>query len=173
MWPNLSTTEWSFRPVHLRLARARMPNTSEFNRKFAVLTYDSFEEACENYKGFRDSICSGEEYQLPEKYTKIPPLGKSLEDEIIIVTARLHSWITGRFKITNKPFSIETIIEEVSKVRGTKPSPLIVKKALKTALRQRKGIVLENEEELSHFCLVNVPKEDLEKIIGESLPEYT
>ena len=48
-----------------------------------------------------------------------------------------------------------------------------MKKALKTALRQRKGIVLENEEELSHFCLVNVPKEDFEKIIGESLPEYT
>ena len=150
-----------------------MPNTSEFDRKFAVLTYDSFEEACENYRRFRDSICRGEEYQLPEKYTKIPPLGKSMEDEIIIVTARLHSWITGRFKITNKPFSIETIIEEVSKVRGTKPSPLIVKNSLKKGWRQHKGIILENEEELSHFVLVNVPKEDLEKIVGESLPEYT
>ena len=150
-----------------------MPNTSEFDRKFAVLTYDSFEEACENYRSFRDSICRGEEYQLPEKYTKIPPLGKSLEDEVVIVTARLHSWITGRFKITNKPFSIETIIEEVSKVRGTKPSPLIVKNSLKKGWRQHKGIIRENEEELSHFVLVNVPKEDLEKIIGESLPEYT
>lgn len=152
--------------------REVMPNKSEFDRKFAILTYDSFEEACENYRRFRDSICRGEEYQLPEKYTKIKALGKSLEDEIVIVTSRVYSWCTGRFKVTDKKFSIETIIEEVFEVRGTKPSPLIVKNALKDAWRQHKGIVLENEDELSHFHLVTVPKEDLEKIIGESIPEY-
>jgi len=149
-----------------------MPNISEFYEKFSYLTYDSFEEACENYRRFRDSICRGEKYQLPEKYTKIKALGKSLEDEIIIVTARLHSWITGKFKITNEPFSMETIIEEVFKVRGTRPSPLIVKTSLKKAWRQHKGIVLKNEDKLSHYMLVGVPKKCLEKIIGEILPEY-
>ena len=153
--------------------REIMPNKSEFDRKFAILTYDSFEEACKNYRMFRDSVCRGEEYKLPEKYTKMQAIGKSLEDEVVIVTARLYSWCTGRFKITNKKFSMETIIEEVSELRGTRPSPLIVKKALKDAWRQYKGIVLKNEEELSHYILVNVPKECLEKIIGELLPEYT
>ena len=148
-----------------------MPNTSEFNRKFADLTYDSFEDACENYRRFRDSICRGEEYKLPEKYTKIQALGKSLEDEIIIVTARLHSWIKGRYKLTDKPFSVETRIEEVFEVREEKLSSLIVKNSLKKGWRQHKGIILENEEELSHYCLVNVPKEDLEELIGEPLPE--
>jgi hypothetical protein len=52
-----------------------MPSASEFCRKFLDLRYNSFEEARRNYRGFRDSICSGEEYQLPEKYSKIPALG--------------------------------------------------------------------------------------------------
>jgi len=46
-----------------------MPNTSEFYRKFSDLTYDSFEEALENFRGFRDACCRGEEYEVPEKYT--------------------------------------------------------------------------------------------------------
>lgn len=149
-----------------------MPNKSEFDRKFAVLTYDSFEDACENYRMFRDSICRGEEYQLPKKYTKIRPLGKSLEDEIIIVTARLQQWYTGRFKIADVEFSRVPIIEEVFKVRGTRPSIEVVKTSLKRAWRQYNGFILKNEEELSHYMLVNVPKEYLEKIIGEPLPEY-
>lgn len=153
--------------------REVMPNKSEFDRKFAILTYDSFEEACENYRRFRDSICRGEEYQLPEKYTKIKALGKSLEDEIVIVTSRVYSWCTGRFKVTDKKFSIETIIEEVFEVRGTKPSPETVKTSLLKGWRQYKGIILKNEEELSHYVLVTVPKACLEKIIGEVLPEYT
>ena len=152
--------------------REIMPNKSEFDRKFAILTYDSFEEACENYRRFRDSVCKGEEYELPEKYTKIQALGKSLEDEVVIVTGRVYSWCTGRFKITNKKFSMETIIDEVFKVRGTRPSTEIVKNSLKKGWRQHKGIILKNEEELSHYMLVGVPKECLEKLIGESLPEY-
>lgn len=47
-----------------------MPNTSEFYRKFSDVTYDSFEDALENFWRFRDSICRGEEYELPEKYRK-------------------------------------------------------------------------------------------------------
>lgn len=150
-----------------------MPNKSEFDRKFTILIYDSFEEACENYRRFRDSVCKGEEYELPEKYTKIPALGKSLEDEVVIVTGRVYSWIYGRFKISDKKFSIETIIEEVFKVRGTRPSQETVKNSLKKGWRQHKGIILKNEEEISHYMLVGVPKECLEEIVGELLPEYT
>ena len=142
-----------------------MPNKSEFDRKFAFLTYDSFNEAQKNYRMFRDSICRGEEYKLPEKYTKPSPLGNSLEDEVIIVASRLYS--------VEKNFSIGPIIEEVFRVRGTRPSIEIVKTSLKKAWRQNKGIILKNEDELSHYMLVNVPKECLEKIIEEILPEYT
>ncbi len=52
-----------------------MPKKSEFDRKFAFLSYDSFNEARKNYRMFRDSICRGEEYKLPEKYSKPSPLG--------------------------------------------------------------------------------------------------
>ena len=142
-----------------------MPNTSEFGEKFSDLMYDSFEEALENYRGFRDSICRGEEYELPEKYTKIPVLGKSLEDEVVIVTARLYA--------NEKNCSIGSIIEEVFKVRGIRPSLEIVKNSLKKGWRQHKGITLKNEDEISYSMLVNVPKECLEKILGEPLPEYT
>ena len=141
-----------------------MPNISEFTRKFAALTYDSFEEACENYGMFRDSVCKGEKYQLPEKYSKSSPLGESMEDEVVIVTGRLYSNIRN--------CSVEPIIDEVLKVRGTKPSPLCVKTALKQAWRQHKGIILKNEKALFHHMLVVVPKECLEKIVGEILPDY-
>lgn len=141
-----------------------MPNTSEFNRKFADLKYDSFEEACENYGMFRDSVCKGETYHLPEKYTKSSPLGESMEDEIVLVTGRLYS--------NTRNCSVEQIIDEVLTVRGAKPSPLVVKTALKQAWRQHNGIILKNEEALSHHMLVVVPKECLEKIIGEILPDY-
>ena len=143
-----------------------MPTKSEFDRKFAILTYDSFDEACKNYRMFRDSICRGEEYKLPEKYTKTPSLGKSLQDEVIIVTGRLYA-------NEKNCFSIEKIIEEVFKIRGTSPSLETVKNSLKKGWRQHKGIILKNEDETSHYMLVNVPKECLEKIIGELLPEYT
>lgn len=46
-----------------------MPNTSMFYRNFSDLTYDSFEEALENFGGFRDACCRGEEYEVSEKYT--------------------------------------------------------------------------------------------------------
>ena len=114
---------------------------------------------------FRDSICRGEEYKLPEKYTKPSPLCNSLEDEVVIVASRLYS--------VEKNFSIGQIIEEVFRVRGTRPSIEVVKTSLKKAWRQYKGIILKNEDELFHHMLVNMPKECLEIIIGEILPEYT
>lgn len=140
-----------------------MPNKSEFYRKFSDLMYNSFEDALENYRGFRDALCKGEEYELPEKYTKIVALGKSLEDEVVIVTGRLYA--------NEKNCSIGPIVEEVFKVRGTKPSLEIVKNSLKKAWRQYNGVLLKNEDEISHYMLVNVPKECLEKIIGEPLRE--
>ena len=139
-----------------------MPNVSKFYRKFSDLWYDSFEDALENYRGFRDAICRGEEYEVPEKYTEMTPLGKSLEDEIVIVTGRLYS--------NEKNCSIDPIIKEVQKVRGIRPSIEIVKNSLKKGWRQHKGDIQENEDALSHYMLENVPKECLEKIIGESLP---
>ena len=142
-----------------------MPNKSEFNRKFAILTYDSFEEAYENYRRFRDSVCKGEEYELPEKYTKIPALGKSLEDEVVIVTGRLYA--------NTRNCSVEPIIDEVFKVSGIKPSLETIKISLVKGWRQHKGIILKNEDELSHYMLAGVPKECLEEIVGELLPEYT
>ena len=141
-----------------------MPTKTEFYEKFSEIMYDSFKDALENFRGFRDAINRGEEYEVPEKYRTMK-LGKSLEDEIVIVTSRLYS--------NERNCSIDPIIEEVQKVRGIRPSIEIVKNSLKKGWRQHKGIIRENEEELSHFVLVNVPKEDLEKIIGESLPEYT
>lgn len=156
-WKKLQEDVWNCGEI--------MPNTSEFYRKFSDVFYDSFEEARENYRGFKDSICRGEEYKLPEKYTKIPALGKSLEDEVIIVTCRLYS--------NEKNISMKSIIEEVFKVRGTRPSLETVKNSLKKGWRQHKGIIMKNEDEISHNMLVIVPKEGLEKIIGESLPEYT
>jgi len=142
----------------------RMPNTTEFKRKFSKVMYNSRKDALENYEGFKDALCRGEEYELPEKFTNMA-LGKSLEDEIVIVTRRLFS--------NKKNCLVDPIIKEVQKVRGERPSLEIVKNSLKKAWRQHKGDIRENEEELSHYCLTNITKEILEKIIGESLPEYT
>ena len=89
---------------------------------------------------------------------------RAIEDEVVIVTGRLYS--------NTRNCSVEPIIDEVLKARGIKPSPLDVKTILKQAWRQHKGIILKNEEELSHHMLVVVPKECLEKKIGEILPDY-
>lgn len=139
-----------------------MPNTTFFQRNFGNLVYDSFDEARKYYGQFRDSICRGEEPKIPDKYLGIPALGESTEDEIVIVAGRLYS--------NKKNCSIEAIIEEVNKVRGTRPSREKVKDAIKTAWRQRKGIRFENEKELSWAMIVNIPKECLETIIEDMLP---
>ena len=141
-----------------------MPNATSFQRNFADLTYDSFNEAVKYYRQFKNSICKGEEPKIPDKYTRPLPLGESLEDEIVIVTGRLYS--------NNKNCSIEAIIEEVYRVRGTRPSKEKVKDTIKRVWRQSKGIILENEEKLSWFMIVNIPKECLEKIIEETLSLY-
>ena len=153
-WKKLQEDVWNCGEI--------MPGVTEFYRKFSDLMYNSWEDALENYRGFKDTICRGEEYELPEKYTKTPVLGKSLEDEIVIVTSRLYS--------NERNCSIDPIIEEVQKVRGISPSIEIVKNSLKKGWRQHKGDIQENEDEVSHYMLVIVPKECLEKIIGEPLP---
>lgn len=48
-----------------------MPSTSEFYRKFSDVFYASWEDALENFRGFRDACCRGEEYKLPKKYRKV------------------------------------------------------------------------------------------------------
>lgn len=137
-----------------------MPTKTEFYEKFSEIMYDSFKDALENFRGFRDAINRGEEYEVPEKYRTMK-LGKSLEDEIVIVTSRLYS--------NERNCSIEPIIEEVFRVRGERANVQTVKNALKKAWRQFKGDIKENEDELSHYRLVIIPKESLEKMIGDPL----
>ena len=45
-----------------------MPTKSEFYRKFSCIFYKSYREARENFEGFKDACCRGEEYKIPEKY---------------------------------------------------------------------------------------------------------
>jgi len=45
-----------------------MPTKSEFYRKFSNVFYNSYKEALENFRGFKNACCRGEEYELPEKF---------------------------------------------------------------------------------------------------------
>lgn len=130
-----------------------MPTQTQFMRCFGECTYDSFNEAKKYYGLFKNSICRGEEPKVPEKFIGIRALGETLEDEILIVAGRLYS--------SEKNCSSEAIIEEVNRVRGIRPSMKVVKEA------KSKGISLKNEKDLSWYMIVNIPKECLEKIIGE------
>lgn len=142
-----------------------MPNKTTFMRCFGELMYDSFSEAKEYYQLFKNSVCRGEEPEIPEEKTGIRPLGKSVEDGILIVTGRLYS--------NEKNCSIEAIIDEVNKVRKERPSRETVKEAITRAWKvkeaKRTGISHKNEEELSWYMLASIPKECLEAIIGEAL----
>jgi len=156
-----------------------MPNTTTFMKFFGELTYDSFSEAKKYYRVFKNSICRGEEPKIPLKFLGPKPLGKTAEDEILIVAGRLYSneqW--GKQKgitITEKErCSLDNIIEEVNKVRGTRPSKESSKATMKKAwgirIAKEKGLPTKNEEDLSWRAIANIPKEYLEKIIEEKLP---
>ena len=155
-----------------------MPNTTTFMTFFGELTYDSFNEAKKYYRVFKNTICRGEEPQIPAKFRKIQPLGKSIEDEIVIVTGRLYSneqWRKQKgIVVTNEEHcSLDNIVEEVNRVRGTRPSIDTVKatiiKAWKIREAKEKGFSPKNEEDLSWYTLAKIPKECLEMIIGKPL----
>jgi len=160
-----------------------MPNVTTFNEYFGNLTYDSFSEAQKYYREFKNKICRGEEPTIPEKFLKPTPLGETIADEILIVTGRLYSneqFLKQKGYVISEEdrFSIDNIINEVNKVRGIQPNIEQIKEVLKKGWiineKKRKGIALsKGESEFSSctYMLTGIPKESLEMIIGEKLPD--
>jgi hypothetical protein len=173
---------WMKLQADVAKCREVMPNKTTFDRCFGELMYDSFDKAQKYYRVFKNSICRGEEPKIPEEFLKPKPLGKTVDDEIILTAGRLYSneqWSKQKgYIITEKDrFSLENIVNWVNEVREIQLSKEEVKASIKRAWKNIRTIKKEplfNDKDklyspVGEFGFSEIPKERLEDIIGEKL----